>query len=498
MTSRSRNEAEVVVVGAGPSGLMLAHELAVAGVDTVVLEQLPHSGEYCPGQAANRGALELLAQRGVLADILADSPTRPTPPHFAMMFLDASPLAGLHEEPLLLGQEHIERHLERRAGDRGATILRQHRLIDHHDDGEGVSLVVECPAGTIGYRADYLVAADGEDSPVRERAGIPSQVTGEGCYGLVADVEIDHTDLAEIHRLPRRSPTGGLYSASPNGPGLVRLITAEFDVRPPVDREPGAAELQEQIRRLSGEAFPEAPVRRIHRYGSASRVAEHYRSARVLLVGDAAHTFFPLAGLRINTGLEDAVNLGWKLAAALRGHDVLDTYHDERHPAGVRAAAMTDAQLAMIYPPDRVAALRALVDELRELPQVNRRLLDISCGFDVAYEAPEGAHPLVGRRLATHLALPADPAPITVAEMLHAGRAVLVDPTGNHAAAAASWADRVEVVRVAPSAALDVAVLLRPDGRVGWAGDAATPEGLIEALARWLGPPLKGGRTRVA
>ncbi|NRQ38621.1 FAD-binding protein [Nonomuraea sp. NN258] len=476
----------VVISGGGPAGLMLAYELAKAGVGCVVLEKLTDTSDYCPGQGLNTTAVELLEQRGLLDGLLEhrdQSETKGT--HFAMLWLDDSPLEGRHRTGTLIGQQHLERHLERQAVALGADLRRGHELREYTQDDDGVDLTVRGPAGEYSLRAAYLVGADGVDSLVRRLAGIDFPGAGDPCYGLVGDVEISMSELAEVHQRPRFSPTGGMYSAVATSPGVVRVITAEFGVDLP-DGDPTAAELRERVRVLNGEAFPEAPVRWVRRYGGPTRNAERYRYGRVFLAGDAAHTFFPLAGLRLNGCLQDAVNLGWKLAASVRGQApraLLDTYHAERHPAGAQAGAATDAQLALIHPARKVAPLRALMQELLRHPEVNRHLLGLSTGLSVSYADGPG---LVGRRL-PHVELKTATEVTSVPALLHACRGVLLDFTGDHAAAADGWRDRVDVVVAEPCEAIDAsAVLIRPDGHVAWAAGAGE---LRAALGTWFGDP---------
>ncbi|WP_367127413.1 FAD-dependent monooxygenase [Saccharothrix sp. HUAS TT1] len=490
----------VIISGGGPAGLMLGHELALAGVDVVVLERLAAIGDYCPGQGLNTTSVELLEQRGLL-DALAEHRDRSETggTHFAMLWLDDSALAGRHRRGTLVGQQHLERLLEERAVKLGADVRRGHELTGFDQDDDGVTVTVAGPDGRYELRGSYLVGADGEGSRVRELAGIAFPGAGEPCHGLVADVEVDVEALPEIHRRPRFSPVGGMYSAVLTEPGLVRVITAEFGVDPP-DGPPTAEELRQRVLALNGEEFPEVPTRWVRRYGGPTRNAERYRAGRVFLVGDAAHTFFPLAGLRINACLQDAVNLGWKLAAALRGwapDELLDTYDAERRPAGGRAGATADAQLALVHPVRRVAPLRALFERLLRLPDANHHLLELSTGLDVDY-APDCPSPLVGRRL-PHVGLTCGTTSTSVAEVQHGGRGVLIDfSDGDFASHAAGWRDRVDLVEAAPAPGIDAtAVLLRPDGHVAWASTADEAEvsesggrrRLVAALERWFGRP---------
>ncbi|MFB6508122.1 MULTISPECIES: FAD-dependent monooxygenase [unclassified Streptomyces] len=502
----------VIISGGGPAGLMLAHELGLWGIESIVLERhATRDGGRSVGQALNTTAAELLDQRGLLDGIREHTaPSQGT--HFSLLWLDSTPLENRHLPALLLGQEYLERELEHRAVKRGADLRPGHELTGFTQDESGVTVTVRSADGEYRLRGSYLIGADGENSVVRELAGIGFPGSSQPNCGLVADVEIDFGDLEEIHRGARFCPIGGLYSAVPVEPGVTRVITAEFDTDlPGASVAPTAAELRAGVERLNEQPFPDVPVRWIRRYGGPSRVADRFQDERVLLVGDSAHTFYPLAGLRINLCLQDAVNLGWKLAGDLLGWappELLDTYTAERRPAAVRAASATDTQLALIHPVKRVAPVRELVTTLLEFPDVNRYLLELSTGLDVSYAQPDAARPL-GRRL-PHVALTGPGGTSSVPEVQHHGRGVFLDLTGpdtgsdtgtgrgadtrTRTAAAdrlAPWSDRVEVVVAEPVADIDArAVLLRPDGHVAWAGEP-DDETLTGALRQWFGSPRR-------
>jgi 2-polyprenyl-6-methoxyphenol hydroxylase-like FAD-dependent oxidoreductase len=478
----------IIIAGGGPAGLLLAHELRLWDVPVVVLEKSPEHPGYAVGQALNTTAAEVLDQRGLLAALQPHVlPTQGT--HFSLIWLDRGPLTGRHMPALVLGQHHVERELERRAVAGGADLRRGHRLTGFQQDADGVTVDVTGPGGDYRLRGSHLVGADGQDSVVRSLAGIGFPAAGRPSCGLVADVDADIEDWPDAHRGSKFSPIGGCYSAVTTQPGVVRVVTAEFDAEPPSgDNQPTIEDLAAACERLNGEPFPDVPVRWIRWYGGPTGVAERYQNDRVHLVGDAAHTFYPLAGLRLNLCFQDALNLGWKLAADVQGWappGLLSTYETERRPQGVRAAEATEAQLSLIYPADRAAPIRALIIELLKLPDVNRHLLELSSGLDVAYAAAP-----LGRRL-PHVALTTPDGDTSVAGIQHSGRGVLLDMSGSDdaPAAVAPWRDRIRVVRAEPVEAIaDPIVLLRPDGHVVWLGSAPDDD-LQTALKQWFGEP---------
>ncbi|MGF7233719.1 MAG: FAD-dependent monooxygenase, partial [Frankia sp.] len=246
----------VVIAGAGPAGLMLACELGLLGVPTVVLDPLPEVSDRSPGQGLNTSCIELLEQRGMLDGLVEQgAPLQGT--HFSLFWLDMSPLDGHNQRGLLLGQERLERHLEARARALGVDLRRGHAFVSHAADEAGVTVTVAAPTGGYDVRAAYLVGADGERSAVRTQAGVGFPGHGQPCYGLAGDVEADVAELAEIHVGARFSPAGGLYAAAPSGAGRLRVVTAEFGRDLPADDPPpDLAELMASVERLNGSSFP--------------------------------------------------------------------------------------------------------------------------------------------------------------------------------------------------------------------------------------------------
>jgi hypothetical protein len=336
-------------------------------------------------------------------------------------------------------------------------------------------------------RGAYLVGADGVDSTVRRLAGIDVTRTGKSWYGLLGDFTSYGGEFDAGVR------PGGVFGALPEGTdrGYWRLQTLEFDQDGPPDSEPVTpAELVRNIERITGETKEVGDPLWMRRYTGVTQLADRYRDGRVFLAGEAAHNYVPTASHGLNTGLHDAVNLGWKLAAAVRGwapEGLLDTYHDERHLAGARACQGAEAQMALIHPLEKVRALREVFTELVTVDEVNRRL--VTWATDVRYPyAAQDDDPLVGRRLGPVTLLDASGTEVAVSGTLAAGRAVLLDLSGKDFGDVTGWESRVDVVRAQPSADLDAtALLVRPDGHVAWSG--ADQDALTAALTTWFGAP---------
>ena len=473
----------VVVVGAGPTGLMLACELGLAGVRTVVLDRRAGRNDRAPGQAVNAGVVELLEQRG-LAERLRDVSIPLPGAHFSLLWLQPERLTGAHTtRGLLVAQPQLEALLEQRAVELGVDIRRGQELLDVRQSADSVTARVRTAEEEYELRGAYLVAADGADSTVRELAGIGFTDGDWNVSGTVGDVETDFSALGPGHLGAHYLDSGSVYSGAPAGPGVLRVITSRFTPGGEPGESVALEELQDDIRQFTGQELPAPRLLWAERFTSRSGTAERYRDGRIFLAGDAAHSFFPLGGLRLSTCLQDAVNLGWKLAAELRGWappGLLDTYHAERHPEGVRARDALDVQLALMYPPDRAAGVRALVARLARSDEGNQYLVELVTGVDVRYDVggpTDGPNPLIGGRLPGSSAL------------LHKGRGVLIVPNDASyaddafAATVDGWADRVDTV---PTATGDVPVLLRPDGYVVWAKGSGPLE---DALKAWFGDP---------
>jgi 2-polyprenyl-6-methoxyphenol hydroxylase-like FAD-dependent oxidoreductase len=496
---------EVVVVGGGPVGLMLAAELQLGGVQAVVLERLSEPTPHSRAFRLQTRTLELLDQRGLAGRFTTVSKTWPKA-HFAGLqpLLELDRLDSDHPYCLLIPQARTERLLAQHASELGVRVLRGHEVVGLSQDDDEVTLQVRGPAGEYPLTAPYVVGCDGARSAVRRLAGIPFPGTEPRVSALLGDVCLpDPTVLPMGVPGTLRSPSGLLMAVSLED-GVTRILTTEFD-QAPGDRDTPVtlAELGAAVRRVTGTDVEMTDPRWLSRFTDATRQAEQLRRGRVLLAGDAAHVHFPIGAQGLNLGLQDAVNLGWKLAATIRGRasqGLLDTYHAERHPAATRVLRETRAQLALMNPDERINPLRELLGELLALPQVNLLLSEIVTGLDVAYAGVvpgTDEHPLVGRR-APRGAFDTDVGPVRVTELLRTGWGVLLVADGAAANAVAEaaepWTDRIDVIRVSPGATPEAAILVRPDGYVGWAlAEPAKPEpaaaAAVEALTAWFGPP---------
>ncbi|MFJ4006566.1 FAD-dependent monooxygenase [Streptomyces sp. NPDC090023] len=513
----ARVEHDVVVVGAGPVGLMLACELRTAGVSVVVLDRLARADPAIRAGSIGPLAVEALRRRGFEKELLAaeqdtlaryaemaaatadgagEETTSPRE-HFAGLDkIDSSRYEGAGRRRMRVEQPTLVEILLRGAEALGVEVRREHDVVEVRQDSAGVVVTAETPGGRHEVPGRYVVGCDGGDSAVRRLTGFdflgtPATVTGR--RGVV--------ELADPSALSpgfEYGPGGVLVY----GLGVNRVATLEFD-GPPEDvmRPLTTAELRESVRRVSGADVPITGMTAGGYFTDHAYQASTYRRGHVLLAGDAAHVHAPFGGQGLNVGIVDAVNLGWKLAADVLGHApsaLLDTYSAERHPVGARLLHNTRAQTALMRPDPHSAALRELFSDLMDLPDVDRHLGRMLAGFDVRYELGD-PDPLVGTLLPNLPLTRSDGTHDTVADVMPTARGLLIDLDGRTdvGGTAARWADRVAVATARRSRADDVgdvvALLLRPDGCVAWVlreGSPFAPEGLAAALERWFGAPL--------
>ncbi|HEY3483093.1 MAG TPA: FAD-dependent monooxygenase [Streptomyces sp.] len=492
----------MIVVGAGPTGLLLAAELRLAGVRPLVLERHPRLRETAKAGGLGGQILELLRYRGLLERLEA-AVTDPVPPPrfpFGGLHVDLSNLADPPMHALPLPQARLERLLDDRARELGAEIRRGHEVVAVAQDGDSVTAEVRGPDGPYRVTARYLVGCDGPRSRVRELAGIGfpgtsyAEVNRIGQFTVPAEVtvrpdgDLDVPGLGTVRAGFTRTDRG-VFGFGSVTPGVLMFSTVEeepveYDDDVPMD----LAEFQASIGRVLGGAFPLGEPLRLSRFTFKARQASSYGEGRVFVAGDAAH-LFPATGVALNAGLLDAVNLAWKLAAGVEGcapPGLLATYHDERHFAGARTMLHTQAQVALRRSLDPAAdALRTVLGELLTDEQAARRIGALIAGTDIRY--PGGTHPLTGT-FAPDLTLHTDHGTTTVAELMRAARPVFVDLSGRAdlREVAAGW-PRVESVAAKTDAKPADALLIRPDGYVAWAADEPTADSLRAALTAWFG-----------
>jgi 3-(3-hydroxy-phenyl)propionate hydroxylase len=484
-------EHAVVIAGGGPTGLMLAGELALAGVDVAIVERRA-SQELTGARAGglHSRTIEVLDQRGIADRFLSQGQVAQVA-GFAWIPLDISDFPTRHNYGLALWQNHIERILAGWVGELAVPIYRGREVTGFAQDDTGVD--VELSDGA-PLRADYLVGCDGGRSLIRKAAGIEFPGWDPSISNLIAEVEITGEPEWGLRRDAR-----GIHSLSRLEDGVtVRvLVTEQHTGR---TGEPTLRDLSEALVAAYGSDFGIHSPTSISRFTDMARQAASYRKGRVLLAGDAAHVHYPTGGQGLNIGVQDAVNLGWKLAQVVKktsSESLLDTYHAERHPIAARVLRDTMAQVALLRPDDRTNALREITSELLSMEAPRKRIAAMMSGLDVHYDLGEG-HPLLGRRM-PDLDLATASGPRRVFTLLHDARPALLNLGEPGGFDIAPWADRVRLVDakyagpwelpVLGPVSAPTAVLIRPDGYAAWVGDLTQP-GLVDALTTWFGPPV--------
>ena len=491
----------VVIVGGGPTGLMLAGELALAGIDVAIVERRA-SQELAGSRAGGLHArtIEVFDQRGIADRFLAEGQVAQVA-GFGGVQLDISDFPTRHNYGLGLWQNHIERILAGWVEEFDVSIHRGREVTGFAQHGTGVDIQLSDGSS---LRAEYLVGCDGGRSVIRKAAGIEFPGADPTVSHLIAEVEPAeepkwgmHRDSRGMHGLSRveYEVRDGEVVYKDEGP--VRVMLTEEHVG--ATGEPTLRDISEALVAVYGTDYGVHSPTWISRFTDMARQAASYRKGRVLLVGDAAHVHYPGGGQGLNIGVQDAVNLGWKLAQVVKGtspESLLDTYHAERHPVAARVLRDTMAQVALHRQDARTNALREVVSELLSMDEPRKRFAAMQSGLDIHYDLGEG-HPLLGRRM-PDLDLVTSGGPPRVFTLLHDARPVLLNLGEPGGIDITPWADRVQLIDAKyvgkwelpalGAVTAPTAVLVRPDGYVAWVGDG-TEAGLRDALTTWFGQP---------
>jgi 2-polyprenyl-6-methoxyphenol hydroxylase-like FAD-dependent oxidoreductase len=483
---------QVVVVGAGPAGMMLSAELALADVDVVVIDRRPdHVLVDSRAGGFHARTIEVLDQRGVADRFLAEGQVVQAA-MFGSAVLDMSDFPTRHPYSLGIWQKHIERIMAGWISELGVKVEygREVAEFTQHDAGVEVRL-----ADGAFLHAGYLVGCDGGRSLVRKTAGIDFPGWDPTRSNLIAEVQ-----LTEEPPRGMRHDARGVHALHRMEDGKTfRVVVTEQQLGPA--GQPTLGDLSESLTAVYGTDFGAHNATWISRFTDATRQATAYRAGRVLLAGDAAHVHYPAGGQGLSLGVQDAVNLGWKLAQVVKGISpdrLLDTYHAERHPVAARALRHTMAQGALQRRDDRMEALVEVVSQLAGMDQPRKWLAGLISGLDICYDLGDG-HPQLGRRI-PDLTLNSSDGSLRMFQLLHLARPVLLNLGDPASLDITSWEDRVRLVEatydgrwelpVLGTVEAPTAVLVRPDGYVAWVGHG-TDEGLRGALANWFGPPSR-------
>lgn len=491
----------VIIAGAGPTGLMLAGELALAGIDVAIVE--PRADQKLAGSRAgglHARTIEILDQRGIAERFLSEGQAAQVG-QFAGVPLDISNFPTRHPYSLGLWQNHIERILADWVDELGVVIYRGLRVVGFEQNENSVDVTLSSGKS---MQAEYLVGCDGGRSAVRKTAGIEFAGWDPTTSSLIAEAELAEEpewgtceDALGVHGLGRveYAMRDGEVVYADSGP--VRIMVTEAHIGP--NSEPTLHDLSEALIAVYGTDYGVHSPTWISRFTDMTRQATAYRDRRVLLAGDAAHMHAPEGAQGLQIGVQDAVNLGWKLAQVVNRtapESLLDTYHAERHPVAARILRTTMAYVALRRPDARTTALRDTVAELLEADEPRKRFAAMMFGLDIHYPLGEG-HPLLGRRM-PDLDLVTDDGPLRVFTLLHRARPALLNLGEPGSVDITPWADRVQLVEARYAGPWELpalgaitaptAVLIRPDGHVAWVGEG-TRQGLTDALTAWFGGP---------
>ena len=482
-------EHAVVIAGGGPTGLMLAGELALAGVAVAIVER--RASQDLTGSRAgglHSRTIEVLDQRGIADRFLSQGQVAQVA-GFAWIRLDISDFPTRHNYGLALRQDRIERILGGWVHELSVPIYRGREVTGFAQDDTGVDVAL---SDGQSLRAEYLVGCDGGRSLIRKAAGIEFPGWDPTTSNLIAQVK-----MAEEPEWGLRRDALGIRSLSRLEDGQVGVMVTEAQVGQTT--EPTLRDLSEALIAVYRTDYGVHSPTWISRFTDMTRQAASYRDRRVLLAGDAAHVHYPVGGQGLQIGVQDAVNLGWKLAQVVKEtspESLLDTYHAERHPVAARVLRNTMAQTALLRPDERIEALRDTVSELLSMDEPRMRIAAMMSGLDIHYDLGEG-HPLLGRRM-PDLDLVTANGPLRVFTLLHDARPVLLNLGEPGGFDITPWADRVQLIDAKYAGMWELpalgavtaptAVLIRPDGYVAWVGEL-TQVGLADALTTWFGPP---------
>jgi len=483
-------EHAVVIAGGGPTGLMLAAELALAGVDVLIVERRASQDlDSSRSRGLHSRTIEVLDQRGI-ADRFLSEGTVAQVAGFAGVPLDISDFPTRHHYGLGLSQNRFEEILAGWVTELAVPIHRGVEVTGFAQDDTGVDIEL---SDRRPLRAQYLVGCDGGRSLIRRAAGIEFPGWDPSTSSLIAEVEMREEPEVGIRR-----DHNGTQAIGPLEDGQ-RFGVVVSEPYAGQSAEPTLRDLSQALVAVWGTDYGVHSPTWISRFTDMTRQAASYREGRLLLAGDAAHVHYPVGGQGLNIGVQNAVNLGWKLAQVVKEtspEGLLDTYHAERHPVGARVLANTMAQTALTRSDARIDALRNTMSELLSMDEPRKRFAAMISGLDIHYDLGEG-HPLLGRRV-PDLDLVTTGGPLRVFTLLHDARPVLLNLGGPGDFDIAPWADRVQMIDaeyvgtwelpVLGAVAAPAAVLIRPDGYVAWVGEPADP-GLPDALTSWFGPP---------
>jgi 2-polyprenyl-6-methoxyphenol hydroxylase-like FAD-dependent oxidoreductase len=486
-------EHAVVIAGGGPTGLMLAGELALVGVDVAIVERRPGQDRAGSGAGGlHSRTIEVLDQRGIADRFLAEGQAMQVQ-SFATIPLDISDFPTRHNYGLALWQNHFERILAAWVSELGVPIAREREVTGFAQDDTGVD--VELSDGQ-SLRGEYLVGCDGGRSLIRKAAGIEFPGWDPSVSSLIAEVEMSEEPEWGIRHDDNGTQALGRLE---NGKRVRVLVSERYAGQ---TGEPTLRDLSQALVAVWGTDYGVHSPTWISRFTDMTRQAASYRKGRVLLAGDAAHVHYPVGGQGLNIGVQDAVNLGWKLAQVVYGtspESLLDSYHAERHPVAARVLQNTMAATALTRSDARIDALRDILSELLTMEEPRKRLAGMMSGLDIHYDLGQG-HPLLGRRM-PDLNLVTAKGPLRVFTLLHDALPVLLNLGEPGGLDITPWADRVQLINakhigswelpVVGAVPAPTAVLIRPDGHVAWVGDD-THAGLPDSLITWFGPPTAG------